>query len=345
MLAHLVVMTLAVAVPSPASGVETTSDVQVRVDSEHREVVVTVGPIHIPEATPYSHHPSEKYLRFEWPVRGWVRGYRLDLLDSAGRSLPRETLHHAGVANLDRRQLPYPLAERLLAVGRETQPVMLPASIGVPLAPGQQLLLYYALANASSSPIEGAELRLFLTWTPDSANPPRDVFPLFLDANPKAAGADTRAFDVPPGVSIMSAEFTLPVGGWLRALGGHLHDYAVEMRLEDVRTGKILARLKTKRHKDGRLISVSSTRFVFKRRGLHLAANHQYRVIALYDNPTSATIPEGAMAFMAGPFIPDDVGRWPPIDATDPVFQEDLAGLLGEGVHHEHEHEVQRTRE
>jgi hypothetical protein len=127
MLAHLAATMLAVTVPTRASRVESTSDVQVRIDSEHREVVVTVEPIHIPEATLYSHHPSEEYLRFQWPVRGWVRGYRLDLLDSAGRTLPRETLHHAGVANLDRRQLPYPLVERLLAVGRETRPVMLPA--------------------------------------------------------------------------------------------------------------------------------------------------------------------------------------------------------------------------
>jgi hypothetical protein len=345
MLAHLVVTMLAVTVSTPVSGLESTADVQVRIDSEHREVVVTVGRIHIPEATLYSHHPSEKRLRFQWPVRGWLRGYRLDLLDSAGRTLPREMLHHAGVANLDRRQLAYPLVERLIAVGRETQPVMLPASMGVPLAPGQQLLLYYALANATASPIDGAELRLSITWTPDSADPPRNVLPLFLDANPKAAGAGTRAFDVPPGVSIISAEFTLPVGGRLRALGGHLHDYAVEIRLEDVRTGKTLARLETKRHADGRLIAVSSTRFFFKRRGLHLAANHQYRVIAVYDNPTSATIPAGAMAFMAGPFIPDDLGRWPSLDATDPVFQEDLAGLLGEGAHDEHEHGAQHARE
>ncbi|HKC11303.1 MAG TPA: hypothetical protein VKI41_04510, partial [Vicinamibacteria bacterium] len=290
MLVHLVVAMLAVPVPTPASGKESSSAVEVRIDAEHREVVVTAWPIHIPEATLYHHHPSETYLRFQWPVRGWVRGYRLDLLDSGGRTLPREMLHHAGVANLDRRQLPYPLVERLLAVGRETRPVMLPASIGVPLAPGQQLLLYYALANATASPIDGASLRLSMTWTPEGANPPHDVFPLFLDANPKAAGADTRAFDVPPGLSIMSAEFTLPVGGRLRALGGHLHDYAVEIRLEDVRTGKTLARLTTKRHTDGRLIAVTSTRFVFKRGGLHLAANHQYRVIAVYDNPTSGTI-------------------------------------------------------
>ena len=345
MLAHLVVVMLAATVSTRASGVESASDMQVRVDSERREVVVTVGPMHIPEATLYSHHPSEKRLLFQWPVGGWVRGYRLDLLDSAGRTLPREMLHHAGVVNLDRRQLPYPIVERLLAVGRETAPVMLPASMGVPMAPDQRLLLYYALVNATARPIDGAVLRLAIAWTPDRTDPPRNVFPLFLDANPKALGDETRAFDVPPGVSITIAEFTLPAGGRLRALGGHLHDYAVEMRLEDVETGKVLARLKTRRQADGRLIAVSSTRFVFKRRGLYLAANHRYRVIAVYDNPTSATIPAGAMALMAGPFIPDDPGRWPPIDATDPVFQADLAGLLGEGAHDEHEHGLQRRRE
>jgi hypothetical protein len=54
MLAHLVVTMLVAAVSTPASGVESASDVQVRVDSERREVVVTVGRIHIPEAMLYS---------------------------------------------------------------------------------------------------------------------------------------------------------------------------------------------------------------------------------------------------------------------------------------------------
>ena len=111
------------------------SDVRVRVDSKRREVVVTVDPVEIPAATLYSHHPAEERMRFRWPVGGWIRGYRIDLLDSAGQLLPREMLHHAGVANLERRQLPYPLVERLFAVGRETRPVMLPDSMGVPMAP------------------------------------------------------------------------------------------------------------------------------------------------------------------------------------------------------------------
>jgi hypothetical protein len=42
------------------------------------------------------------------------------------------------------------------------------------------------------------------------------VLPVFFDANPKPPSG-TRSFDVPAGVSVTSAEFTLPVGGWLRA--------------------------------------------------------------------------------------------------------------------------------
>lgn len=258
MLARLAVAMLAVALSTPVSGVEPTSDVQVRVDSERREVVLTVGPIRIPEATPYSHH-SESHLRFRWPVRGWARGYRFELFDAAGRALPRELLHHAGVANLERRQLPYPFVERLFAVGRETGPVMLPASMGVPMAPDQQLVFYYALVNATASPIDGVMLRLSIAFTPEGAGRPRSVFP-------------------------------------------------------------------------------------FKRRGLRLAVNRRYRVVGVYDNPTSVTIPGGAMAFMAGPFIPDDERRWPAIDGTDPAFRQDLAGLLGEGAHAEHAHDKPAAR-
>ena len=314
---------------------EPVTRVSVRRDAERREIVVTVGPIDIPAATSYSHHPPEARMQFQWPAAGWLRGYRIDLLDAEGRVLPREMLHHAGVVNLERRQLAYPLVERLVAAGRETRPVMLPESMGVPLASGQKLLMYYALVNPAGAAVKGATLKLTVTWTPDSTNTPASVFPVYLDANPKPAGG-TRSFDVPAGVSVTSAEFKLPVSGRLRALGAHLHDYAVEMRLEDVLTGKVMARIKTKRQADGRLISVDMTRFLLKRGGLRLAANHPYRVVAVYDNPTPALIPDGAMAFLVGPFIPDDVRLWPAVDAEDAVFQDDLAVLLGKSWHAAH---------
>ncbi len=300
------------------------AEVRVQVDSSRREVLVEAGPLDVPEATPYSHHPSEERLDFAWPVDGWIRGYRIDLVDADGRLLPRAMLHHAGVANLERRQVAYPVAERLFAVGRETAPVMLPESMGVSLRAGQRLRLYFALVNETKVPVAGACLQVRLALSPQGARP-RDVFPMMLDANPRPIGG-TRAYDVPPGLSVTSAEVRLPIGGHLRALGAHLHDHAVEIRLEDVVTGRVLARLGTKRLADGRLVSVDSTRFPLKRRGLRLDASRPYRVVAVYDNPTQTTLRHGAMAFLAGPFVPDDPTQWPALDTGDADYLADLAG-------------------
>lgn len=307
-------------------------DVRVERDPAGLEVLVEAGPLHVPEATPYSHHPSESRLDFDWPIDGWIRGYRIDLVDAQGRLLPRTMLHHAGVANLERRQLAYPVAERLFAVGRETTPVMLPASMGLSMRAGQRLRLYFALVNDTKVPVDGARLQVRLTLNPRGQTP-RSVFPVMLDANPRPIGG-TRAYDVPPGRSVTSAEVRLPIGGHLRALGAHLHDHAVEIRLEDAVSGRVLARLGTRRRADGSLVSVETKLFPLKRRGLRLDADRPYRIVAVYDNPTSQTIRHGAMAFLGGPFVPDDVSQWPALDTSDVSYQVDLAGTDDEQSAH-----------
>jgi hypothetical protein len=324
MLTHLAATLLALTWPAETSA-DSSKTVRVNVDTARSEVVVTVGPLHVPAGTPYSHHTPETRLQFRWPVSGWVRGYRIDLIDSAGNILPREMLHHAGVANLDRRQLPYPKVERLFAVGRETTPVVLPNSMGVPLDSNQRMALYFGVVNTTNRAIEGASLRLSMVWTANDGARPRDVFVLFLDANP--GFGSSSAFDIPPGRSITTGEFTLPISGRVRALGGHLHDHAVEVRLEDVESGAVLAQLRAKRDADGRIRSVSRARFILTRGGLRLHANRRYRVVAVYENLTSATIPNGGMAFMAGPFAPDNAQRWPLIDPSDSNYQRDLASI------------------
>lgn len=339
MLTHLAATLLAFAGPTDMSS-DSNQTVRVSVDTARLEVIVTVGPLHVPAGTPYSHHAAETRLQFSWPVSGWVRGYRIDLIDSKGNILPREMLHHAGVANLDRRQLPYSKVERLFAVGRETSPVVLPSSMGVPLDSNQRMALYFGLVNTTDRAIDGASLRLSMMWTANGGTRPRDVFVLFLDAKP-AFGASS-AFDLPPGRSTTTGEFTLPISGRVRALGGHLHDHAVEVRLEEVESGNVLAHLRAKVDADGRIRDVSRARFILTRGGLRLHANRRYRVVAVYENRTSETIVNGGMAFMAGPFTPDDARRWPAIDATDPSYQRDLASIV-EPDEHAGGHQVYRA--
>ena len=120
----------------------------------------------------------------------------------------------------------------------------------------------------------------------------------------------------------------LPEGGRIRSMGGHMHDYAKEIRLEDVATGEVLVRLEARSGRDGSVEGMERTNFLLRRKGRRLSANRRYRIVAVYNNPTGSTI-KGAMGLMVGAFTPDDLARWPVIDATDPMFQKELASLNG----------------
>ena len=61
------------------------------------------------------------------------------------------------------------------------------------------------------------------------------------------------------------------------------------MRLEDAETGKVLTVVKATRDSAGKLIKVSRKLFGVTGEGLKLKANHRYRVVGEYDNPTDET--------------------------------------------------------
>jgi hypothetical protein len=91
------------------------------------------------------------------------------------------------------------------------------------------------------------------------------------------------------------------------------------------------------------VLKVSRKLFGVTGEGLKLKANHRYRVVGDYDNPTGETRVKGAMAHMVGLFVPDDMKRWPAINPQDPTYQRDLASLQVRGdqgsmsgMHHEH---------
>lgn len=304
-----------------------------------REVVLTSAAVDIPAAQGYAHHASEIYVQFSWPRMGWIRGYRVELVDVTGAALPREFLHHAGIANLDRRALIDSRAERIIAAGTETEPVMLPAWMGLPVRQGERMVLYFATANSSGHDVHAAHLRVTFTWTDAGASNVRDAFPVYLGAHPSMS--DSITFDVPPGRTVQSSDFILPISGSFRAMGGHLHDYGKEIRLEDAVTGEVLVRLEARYMTAGRISGVERTKFLLKRNGLHLEAGRRYRVVAVYDNPTCNVV-RGAMGLVGGPFLPDDSSAWPAMDLRDEKLAADIASLTtadhstAQGAHDDH---------
>jgi hypothetical protein len=141
----------------------------------------------------------------------------------------------------------------------------------------------------------------------------------------------SNTFDVPPGKSEKAHEFTLPVGGRLLGVGGHLHDYGVRVRLEDVETGKVITTVAATRDSAGKVEKIGHRLFGVTGDGLRLKADHRYRVVGEYDNPTGETLTRGAMASMVGLFVPDDMAAWPEIDRSHPDFRRDMASLQVRG--------------
>ena len=341
LLAPLLPALIALQAPAPT--------VRVEVDSSRKEVVVTAGPFDISHMPANMDHgmmhemegTTTPLMRFTWPMEAWFRGFDIELTDSAGAPLDSRLVHHLNVMNFSRRQLLYPAVERMVAAGAETGRVRLPKSVGLPMQPGSELAMYAAWNNTGEADINGAWLTVRLAWTPRNLVPrPLDVLPLYMDVS---YARETDSYDLPPGRSSKSYEFTLPLGGRLLAVGGHAHDYAEFVSLEEVESGKTIILLEAETDSAGILEKMPRKYYGIWGDGLKLKAGTRYRIRADYDNPTGAMIPSGAMGIMAGAFAPDDYDAWPALDPANPDIQADIAMLekIGQPSEHEgmdHEH-------
>ena len=197
--------------------------------------------------------------------------------------------------------------------------------------------MYVGWHNDTGKDLDDVYLKVTMLWTPKNQNPqPANSMPVYFDVNLTVGGSNT--FDVPPGRSEKAYEFTLPVGGRLLGVGGHMHDYGVRVRLMDAENGKEITEVAATRDSAGKVSKMERHLFGVRGEGVKLKANHRYRVVGEYDNPTGETLVKGAMAHMVGLFVPDDMSRWPKIDPANADYQRDLMSLQvgGEATHEAH---------
>ena len=139
---------------------------------------------------------------------------------------------------------------------------------------------------------------------------------------------DGNRFEVPPGGLVVTKQFTVGASGHLLAASGHLHDHAVMMRLEDAANGRTLATVRTDRDSTGHTLRVQRPIFALWHRGPHLNAGHPYRLVVVYDNPTSDTL-INAMGIMGGLYAPDRLRDWPAVDPRNADYVKDKEGFGG----------------
>ncbi|HEX2218009.1 MAG TPA: hypothetical protein VHG35_04350, partial [Gemmatimonadales bacterium] len=287
-------------------------------DRPRGEMVLEVGPVDLPAGS--GHHQLAP-LEAAIPVAGWLRGFSIEMVDGAGRPVPQQTLHHVNVILPERRELFSQIMLRLAAAGQETAPARLPRLFGYRARAGERVLVTAMLHNPTDAAYDDAYLRVRMPLTRSGAFvEPVSIYPFYLDVMPPAS---LHSYDLPPGRSEKSWEGEPAVDGRILAVGGHLHRYGVALRLEDVTAGKTIWEGRPEVDSAGEVTGMPTKKFIW-RLGYPVRAGRTYRVTAVYDNPTGATIPDGAMGALGGVFAPSGDRPWPAANPEDPEYRLDV---------------------
>ena len=309
-------------------------ELRVRASAARKTLTLEYGPVQLPAGIAYGGSLVPVSTAAALPVNGWLRGFEVSLVDGEGRVLKQPLLHHAGLFAPDQRDLFNHAMRRIVAFGSETAPIRLPGELGYRVQPGDSVLLLAALFNSTDVSYNAVSLRVTITYADartDVAH--RDVLPLYLDVLPPG----DRVYDVPPGESQRSYDWSPAISGRVLAFGGHLHQFGESVLLEDVTAGDTLWVGRAFYDASGSLAGVDRKIFL---RGLELRADHTYRITARYRNPTGDII-RGAMGKIGGLFIPDPQQVMPAVDRSNADYIRDLDAM----VHHKHEADHVRAEE
>jgi hypothetical protein len=322
--------------PAPPPDIRTLPTVSVQADPRRQRLTIEFPPEELPAAAGMMSMRTLSPHQALIPLSGTIYSIKTEVVDSAGRALPRALLHHVNLADPTRRELFLPISLHLFAASKETPPVDVPRLLlGVPLERGQRLLLSGMLGNDSPVAYHAVRIRVILGYRPAGRLfPVWQAYPWVMDAMfPLGNGpSGSKAFDLPPGLSTKSWEASPAIAGYVLGVGGHVHDHAVAVDFTDVTTGDTLWHGVPKRDSSGRIEWLPVRRFYnWHSLGVHIEATHTYRITVMYDNPTGQVLHDGGMGAVAGLFIPDENTHWPQVDTSSALYQRDLASTFVAG--------------
>jgi hypothetical protein len=184
------------------------------------------------------------------PVTGYITSAQATLVFQDGTPIPhhRVHLHHAVWANLAEQDMTCSsLPERFFATGKERTPVQLPSGHGYYWSREPPLIAptfppYWAvvaeLDGGHRGEIVDAYVQLDIGFVEAPEGAMTNVEPVWLDVRNCLS---EPVFDVPRRSKRPRFRerwsYTMPVGGELVALAGHLHDGGIKLTLTDVASG------------------------------------------------------------------------------------------------------------
>jgi len=165
---------------------------------------------------------------------------------------------------------------------------------------GDRIRIDTMIYNPTDISYSGVYLQVKIPYLNNATPAPvKDFYPAWMDVG----SCGNSGYDLPAGPSSKTGEVTVKYDGVLLGVGGHMHDYAKQIMLEDTTRKETLATLEAKTDANGHLLWMPIVTF-YATGGEKLSAGDELKITATYDNTTGKMLPDGAMGIVVGYFVP-----------------------------------------
>lgn len=274
-----------------------------QLDSATHTITVREGPLTLPANTDHMRMPQPPDVFWTIPVDGFLRAYTPRLVTANGKPVPGAVLHHTAFWNTDRSDFLCPnKEEHIFGAGSELTDWMEIPGYGYRVQKGDKIRIETMVHNPTTTAYDNVYLEVKIPYA-DSDSATKSVYPAWMDVQ----SCGNSGYDLKPGSNRNVGTVAVKYNGILLGVGGHMHDYAKQIVLEDVTRKETVATLDAKLDEKGQLVSMPVVTF-FDRGGYKFAAGDQLRITATYDNISGKPLPSGAMGIVVGYFLPADDG-------------------------------------
>ncbi|HLK05571.1 MAG TPA: hypothetical protein VKT53_14110 [Candidatus Acidoferrum sp.] len=281
-----------------------------KVDAASHTITLRVGPMNLPAHTSHMQMPQPSDLTWTTPMTGWLLSYHPHLVDASGNPVAGEVLHHVAFWNENRSDFLCPSKEEHIfgAGGELTDWAPIPG-FGYRVEKNDQIRVETMIHNPTATAYDKAFLQIEIKYLDDATPAPvKNFYPAWMDVS----SCGNSGYDLPAGKSEKSGSVAVKYDGVLLGVGGHMHDYARQIVLEDATQKQTLATLPAKTDDQGHLLSMPVETF-FSTGGKKLAAGDKLKITATYDNPSGKLLRQGAMGIVVGYFVPADDAALAPL--------------------------------
>ena len=272
-----------------------------QVDASAHTIIVREGPITLPANTNHMMMPQPPDVFWTVPLDGYLLAYAPRLVDANGNAVPGTVLHHTAFWNTDRSDFLCPnKEEHIFGAGSElTNWIEIPG-YGYRVQKGDKIRIETMVHNPTTTSYDKVYLEVKIPYADSSAST-KSVYPTWMDVQ----SCGNSSYDLKAGKNENTGTITVKYNGVLLGVGGHMHDYAKQIILEDTTRKETVATLDAKVDEKGQLLSMPVVTF-FDRGGYKFATGDRLRITATYENPTGKQLRAGAMGIVVGYFLPAD---------------------------------------